>query len=319
MSGTILITGGTGFVGGQLAGRLRRRFPASRVIVAGSEPATGGAAEFAQFDLLDPPSIRGLIASARPTALIQLAGVTHVQEAQASGERVWRANVMGVAQLAEAVLELAPECRVLHVSSGEVYGVTANDKTPLAEDDRLRPANLYAVTKCAAELALQEATLRGLRLVIARPFNHTGPTQQTRFVVPRIVSQVARIAAGKAEPVLRLGALDRARDFLHVHDVCDAYVAIVEAFDRLEGEAVFNIASGVARTIQSVVDDTLSLAGVEAAVLSEPSALRPFDVVKVCGDASRARVRLGWRPSIAWADLLKEMFDHHLAAARAEA
>ena len=274
MTGTILITGGTGFVGRELVGRIGRRFPASRVVVAGPEPASVEGAEFARFDLLDPRSVRELIATVRPTALVQLSGVTHVQEAQSGGERVWRANALGVAQLGEAVLELAPECRFLHVSTGEVYGVTGNDRLRLAEGDPLRPANLYAVTKCAAELALQETALRGLRLVCARPFHHTGPTQDTRFVVPRIVSQVARIAAGKQAPVLRLGALDRARDFLHVHDVCDAYCAMVEGFDQLEGERVLNIASGAARTIQSVVDDVLELAGVEAEVVSEPSALR---------------------------------------------
>jgi GDP-4-dehydro-6-deoxy-D-mannose reductase len=315
MTQTLLITGGTGFVGPQLAERLRLRFPASRIVIAGPAPAEEVGAEFAAFDLLDPASIRRLVAEVRPTALIQLAGVTHVQEAQNSGELVWRANALGVAQIAEAVLELAPECRVLHVSSGEVYGVAGNDRDKLAEDDPLRPANLYAVTKCAGELALQEAALRGLRLVRARPFNHTGPTQPPRFVVPRIVSQVARIAAGRQQPVLRLGALDRARDFLHVHDVCDAYAAILEDFDRVEADGVFNIASGVARTIQSVVDDVLAIAGVEAEVVSEPAALRPFDVVRMCGDAGRLRARLGWTPRIGWSDLLSQMLDHHLRAA----
>jgi GDP-4-dehydro-6-deoxy-D-mannose reductase len=316
MTETILIAGGRGFVGRELTDRLRLRFPSSRVVTAGPEPADGGG-DFASFDLTDPLSIRRLIESVRPTTLVQLAGVAHVQEAQNGGELVWRTNVLGVAQLAETVLELAPECRFLHVSSGEVYGVTGNDRAKLAEGDPLRPANLYAVTKCAAELALQEAALRGLRLVLARPFNHTGPTQAPRFVVPRIISQVAQIAAGRQEPVLRLGALDRARDFLHVHDVCDAYGAILENFDRLEGGGVFNIASAVARTIQSVVDDVLAIAGVEAEVVSEPSALRPFDVVRLCGDAARAHAQLGWRPQIAWDDLLKEMLDSHLAAAAA--
>jgi nucleoside-diphosphate-sugar epimerase len=315
MTGAILITGGTGFVGRELAARIRLRFPDSRVVVAGPQPVAWAGAEFMGFDLLDAASIRGLIAAVRPTALIQLAGVTNVQEAQSGGELVWRANVLGVLQLAEAVLELAPDCRFLNVSSGEVYGVTGNAKASLAEDDPLQPANLYAVTKCAAELALQEAALRGLRLVRARPFNHTGPTQETRFVVPRIVSQVARIAAGRQEPVLRLGALDRARDFLHVHDVCDAYGAMLADFDRIEADGVFNIASGVARTIQSVVDDLLELAGVDAEVVCEPSALRPYDVVRMCGDATRAGVRLGWRPKIAWRELLQEMLAQHLRLA----
>jgi GDP-4-dehydro-6-deoxy-D-mannose reductase len=315
MTSTILITGGTGFVGGELPGRLRLRFPDARVVVAGPQPAPGSAEAFAAFDLFDTASIRGLVEAVRPTALIQLAGVTHVQEAQAGGDPVWRANVLGVLQLAEAVLAVVPDCRFLQVSSGEVYGVGGNETERLAEDDPMRPANLYAVTKCAAELGLQEAALRGLRLLRARPFNHTGPTQEPRFVVPRIVSQVARIARGEQEPVLRLGALDRARDFLHVHDVCDAYAVMLTEFDRVEPLGVFNLASGQARTIQSVVDDVLELAGVAAEVVSEPSALRPFDVVRLCGDATRAWTELDWTPKIAWRDLLAEMLDRQMRTA----
>lgn len=314
---TFLITGGTGFVGRELVGRLRLRFPAARIVVAGPQTADVEAAEYARLDLLDPASIRALVEGVRPTALLQLAGLTHVQEAQAGGELAWRVNVMGVARLAEAVLEFAPDCRVLHVSSGEVYGVSGNTQAQLAEDAPLRPANVYAVTKAAAELALEELALRGLRLLRARPFNHTGPSQEPRFVVPRIVYQAARIATGQQEPVLRLGALDRARDFLHVYDVCDAYCTMIERFDEVEGDGVLNIASGVARTIETIVSDVLELAGVSCEIVSEPSALRPFDVVRLCGDAHRARERLGWTPRIAWRDLLDEMLHHHLREARA--
>ena len=309
---TILLTGGTGFVGRQLADRLRSRFPDSRIVAAAPAVSDGLTAEFAPFDLLDAASIYTLVADVRPSALVHLAGLTHVQEAQGSGEIVWRANALGAFHLAEAVLKTAPECKLLYVSSGEVYGVSGNTHAQLTEDAPLQPANSYAVTKCAAELAFQEAALRGLRVVRARPFNHTGPTQEPRFVVPRIVSQVAKIAKGEQEPVLRLGALDRARDFLHVHDVCDAYGEILQEFDRFAGAEALNIASGEARTIQSVVDDILDLAGITCEVVSEPSALRAYDVLRLCGDASRLRVTLGWTPQIAWRDLLKEMFAFHM-------
>lgn len=309
---TILLTGGTGFVGRELVGRLRLRFPDAAIVVAAPAPVDGLAADFVAFDLLDPDSIRNVVAAVRPSVLVHLAGLTHVQEAQNSGEIVWRANALGAVHLAEAVLAHAPDCRLLFVSSGEVYGVSGNDIPQLAEDAPLGPANAYAVTKCAAELTFQEAALRGLRVVRARPFNHTGPTQEPRFVVPRIVAQVAKIAKGEQDPILRLGALDRSRDFLHVHDVCDAYCAMIDTFDDLGAASVFNIASGQARTIQSIVADIVELAGIECEVVSEPSALRPYDVQRLCGDAGKLRKTLGWAPKIAWRELLQEMLAYHL-------
>jgi GDP-4-dehydro-6-deoxy-D-mannose reductase len=312
MTGAILLTGGAGFVGRVLAPRLRARFPDSRVVAAGLASPAGDDPHAVSFDLQDPASIEGVIASVRPRALVHLAAMTHVGEAQSRSDEVWRINALGSAHLAEAVLRLAPDCRFLHISSGDVYGVTANARERLTEDDTPRPANVYAVTKLAAEYALQEAQLRGLRLVRARPFNHTGPTQEPRFVVPRIVTQVAEIALGRREPVLRLGALDRSRDFLHVADVCDAYCEMLAKFDAIEPAGVLNIASGQPRTIQSVVDDVLELAGVDCEIVSEPSALRPYDVVQMCGDASRARSLLGWTPKIGWRELLQEMLALHM-------
>lgn len=312
--GTILLTGGAGFVGRELAARLRQRFADSRVVVAGLLTPERPDPEVVGFDLLDPASIERLVTTVRPDALVHLAAMTHVGEAQSRSDEVWRINALGASHLAEAVLKLAPHCRFLHVSSGDVYGVTANARNRLSEDDPPRPANIYAVTKLAAEYALQEAQLRGLRLVRVRPFNHTGPTQEPRFVVPRIVSQVAAIAKGEREPLLRLGALDRSRDFLHVRDVCDAYGAMLERFEAIEAAGVLNIASGEARTIQSVVDDVLELAGVQCEIVSEPSALRPYDVVHMCGDAGRARALLDWKPRVAWRDLLGEILAFHMQA-----
>lgn len=312
MTGPILLTGGAGFVGRELAARLRERFPDERVVVAGLQAADRPDADVVSFDLLDRTSIEDLIAAVRPGALVHLAAMTHVGEAQSRSDEVWRINALGTSHLAEAVLRLAPDCRFLHVSSGDVYGVTANVRKRLCEDDPPRPANIYAVTKLAAEHALQEAQLRGLRLVRARPFNHTGPAQEPRFVVPRIVTQVAEIARGMREPVLHLGALDRSRDFLHVRDVCEAYCAMLAKFDEVEPAGVLNIASGQARTIQSVVSDVLEIAGVACEIVSEPSALRPYDVVYMCGDASRAIGLLGWAPRIAWRDILEEMLAFHM-------
>ena len=157
------------------------------------------------------------------------------RKASRDPDTAWWANVDGTRALAAALMRHAPECRLLHVSSGEVYGLSFNGGAPLDEGAPLRPANPYAAAKAAADLALGEMALRGLRVVRLRPLNHVGPGQSPRFAVAAFARQIARIEAGAQPPVVRTGALDRARDFLDVRDVCDAYVCGAGARRRAAG------------------------------------------------------------------------------------
>ena len=127
------------------------------------------------------------------------------------------------------VAEASPAARFVHVSSAEIYGLSFQAGVPLTEEALPRPANPYAASKAAADIAIGEMALRGLKAVRMRPFNQTGPGQSDGFVVGAFAHQVARIAAGKQEPVIRTGALDRWRDFLDVRDVCEGYALALAA------------------------------------------------------------------------------------------
>ena len=105
-----------------------------------------------------------------------------------------------------------------------------------------------------------------LRVIRVRPFNHTGPGQSDAFVVPAFARQVARIAAGKQPPVLRVGALDPYRDFLDVRDVCSCYAQCLVRADTIPTGTILNIASGQPRRIGDVLDELLALAGVKAEI-----------------------------------------------------
>jgi GDP-4-dehydro-6-deoxy-D-mannose reductase len=211
-----------------------------------------------------------------------------------------RTNLMGTVGLAEAVLRTAPAAPFLFASSGEVYGLAFRAGTPVSEDTRLAPANPYAATKAAADLALGEMALRGLRAIQLRPFTHIGAGQTNGFVAAAFAQQIARIGAGRQPAVLRTGSLDRWRDFLDVRDVCAAYGAALARADFLPPGIALNICSGTPRRIGDLLDDLLRLSGVEARVEQEATRLRPTDVARVLGDGSRARESLGSAPEIAW-------------------
>ncbi|WP_424811126.1 GDP-mannose 4,6-dehydratase [Roseococcus sp. YIM B11640] len=300
----ILVTGASGFVGGHLRGALRAAFPEARLIAATRGEEVTGWDEIVPLDLLDPGSCAAAIDIAAPDAVVHLAALAAVAQSFSNPVPTWQANLLGTISLAEAVRIRAGGAVFLLASSAEVYGLSFQSDRALAEDAAMRPANPYAASKAAADLAVGEMALRGLRAIRMRPFNHTGPGQADAFVVPAFARQAALIAAGRQEPVMRVGALDRWRDFLDVADVCAGYVAALQAAERLEPGAVFNLASGQPKRVGDILADLLRLAGVSPRIEADEARLRPTDVRQTLGDPSAAAQALGWRPVVPWEQTL---------------
>ena len=303
----ILVTGAGGFVGRHLLPALRQAFPAAVLLATSREGAVPGADALMPFDLLHPAGFPALLAEARPDAVLHLAAQANVPAAFADPAATWRANVDGTLALAETIRLRHPEARLVFVSSAEVYGQSFQAGTALAEEAPLAPANPYAASKAAAEIALAEMALRGLRLLRLRPFTHVGPGQSPDYALAAFARQIALIRAGRQPPVLNTGALDRWRDLLEVRDVCAGYVAALAQPEAVPNGAVLNIASGRPRLLAEVVADMLALAGLQVEVHTEAARLRPTDVTRTEGDASRARALLGWAPKIPWETTLADL------------
>jgi GDP-4-dehydro-6-deoxy-D-mannose reductase len=294
MIGRILVTGASGFAGRHLLPALRQRFPDADLLVD-------------RFDIGDASAAEAAVRGAAPDACVHLAGVTAVPAAARDPDTAWRVNLHGTLHLARGILKYAPACRLLHVSTGEVYGRSFRAGVPLTEAAPLAPMNDYAATKAAADLAVGAMVATGLRVVVARPFNHTGPGQTDRFVVAAFARQVALIAAGQQPPVLRVGAVEPRRDFIDVRDVVDAYVACL-AHD-LEPGTILNLASGTPRRVGDILRDLCREADVEATIEVDRERLRPGDIPLAQGDASLARASLNWEPSVPWSVTLRDVLE----------
>lgn len=294
------MTGASGFVGRHLLVALRSAFPNALLIAASRYGNVAGWDQSVTLDLLDQESCAKAVAWAAPDVVLHLAARAAVGGSFTNPMPSWQANLFGTLALAEAVWSTARDSLFVYVSSAEVYGLSFQTGKALTEDALMQPANPYAASKAAADLAIGEMALRGLRTVRVRPFNHTGAGQSAAFVVPNFARQVALIAGGKQEPVLRVGALDRWRDFLDVADVCAGYAAVLQAEDRLEPGMIFNLASGNPIRIGDILDDLLRLANVEARIEAEETLLRPTDVLRTEGNAFAAKRILGWTPSTPW-------------------
>ena len=291
---SILVTGADGFVGRHLLARLARDLPEA-VVHAGF------------FDVCEDDAVQAAVRAARPDVVVHLAAVSAIPAAQNAPDLAWRVNLGGTLGLARAVLRHAPEAAFLFAGSADAYGASFRPGTPLDETAALAPLNTYAATKAAADLALGAMVQEGLRAVRLRPFNHTGPGQSDAFVLPAFARQIALVAAGRQEPVLRVGALDAVRDFLDVRDVCAAYVACAARAGAIEPGSVLNLASGVPRRIGDILDAMLRVAGVTASIQTDRARLRRADIARACGDAGRARTLLGWEPAVAWQSTLESV------------
>jgi GDP-4-dehydro-6-deoxy-D-mannose reductase len=298
----VLVTGATGFVGRHLLDALR---------AAGHEPvAMGGPLDGApavSLNIVDAQAVRRVVDAAAPEAIVHLAGQAFVPQSVADPLGTLAVNATGTANVLEAARAIG--CRVLVVSSAEVYGMQRPERMPLDETAVVRPANAYAASKLAAEtFALTWHRSYGLDAVVARPFNHIGPGQDDRFVVASFAKQLAGIAGG-APPLMYVGNLEAQRDFLDVRDVVAAYVLLLA--NGRAGE-VYNISSGRPVAIREVLRQLITIARVPVEVRDDPERMRASDLPILSGDATKLRAETGWEPQHSLAASLRDIY----AAAR---
>ncbi len=295
----ILVTGAGGFVAGHLRPLLRAAFPDASLVEMGGQGAA--------IDLADTEAVASFVGSVGPDACIHLAAISGVPAAAADPDTAWRVNVMGTLALARALQAANPASVLIYASSAEIYGRSFAAGIPLDETGLPAPMNTYAATKAAADLALGAMAATGLRVLRLRPFNHTGPGQSAEFVVPAFARQVARIAAGLQPPRVQVGALDPLRDFLDVRDVCAAYVAALAHADTLAPGTILNLASATPRRIGDILADLLALAGITAEIATGTTLLRRAEIPTATGNATAARIALGWQPIIPWPQTLADV------------
>jgi GDP-4-dehydro-6-deoxy-D-mannose reductase len=299
-----VVTGAAGFAGGHLLDRLGNSTEVHGWALPGTRPASFQQVEWHDVDLGNRATVIAAIRAIQPTRLFHLAGAPSVETSFKNAVPHLSTNAMGTAYLLDAVREHAPHCRVLVVTSAQIYHP---DSGPISERTAFVPSTPYGLTKLAQDLlALESAEHRGMDVVVARPFNHIGPRQTPGFAVPSFARQIARIERGLEAPAIRVGNLDTFRDFTDVRDVADAYCRIMERAPR--GRA-YNVCSGTARRIGDLLDALVGLSTIDISVETDPARLRPADVAVIVGDRSRLSEETGWRPTVPIDQTLQDTLD----------
>jgi GDP-4-dehydro-6-deoxy-D-mannose reductase len=251
------------------------------------------------------PDVEAHLRRIAPDAVLHLAGLTSVADSFRDAERFFDVNFRGTWNLLKALRSADFTGRLLFVSSGDCYGAIAPANLPVNEDHPLRPRNPYAVSKVAAEsLCYQWSQTERFDVVLARSFNHIGRGQDVRFAIASFASQVARISAKAAPPLIRTGDLDVTRDLTDVRDVVRAYFALLER--GRSGEA-YNVGSGRETRIADVLDALIALSGVEVETVVDPTRLRSDEQRRAVADVRKIAADTGWSAAIPLDTTLRDM------------
>lgn len=300
----VLVTGADGFVGRWLVAKLR---DSGHAVVEATGGRAGGRAGSVPLDLLDGTSVRA-VAACDADWVVHLAGVASVSASLADPVGTWEVNALGTVRLVNAITErreaTGADPVVLIVSSAEVYGPGPTE--PRVETDPFRPVTPYAASKAAAELAALETGRRtGLRVLVVRPFPHTGPGQTARFVVPGFIERI-RLAQRQKAPVVNTGNLEPVRDILDVRDVVAAYLALL---DRGTAGEVYNVAGGAGIRLEDLFFRIANLLGCRVIPERDASLARATDIPHLVGNPEKLCAATGWAPRFTLDQTLQSMID----------
>jgi nucleoside-diphosphate-sugar epimerase len=248
-------------------------------------------------DLTDGVGVAAETLSLEADALVHLAAISFV--GYQNDRAFYDVNLFGTLNLLDALAKARrPLKRVLISSSANVYG--NSPRSPIAETQPPAPVNHYAMSKVAMELMAQ-ARFPELPLVIARPFNYTGPGQATDFVIPKLVDHFRRRA-----PRVTLGNLHVQREYNDVRFVCETYLRLLGSAQQ---GGVYNVCTGVTYDFNAVLGTLREITGHDIEVQVDPKLVRANEVHRLCGDPSLLTRTVGELPQFPLRDTLAWMLE----------
>jgi GDPmannose 4,6-dehydratase len=281
-------------------------------------------------DMTDATNLIRLIQEAQPTEIYNLAAQSHVQVSFETPEYTANADALGTLRLLEAIriLRLEHRVRFYQASTSELYG---NSPAPQNETTPFAPRSPYAAAKLYAYwITVNYREAYGMHASNGVLFNHESPIRGETFVTRKISRAVAAIETG-LEQILYIGNLNARRDWGHARDYVEGMWRIVQQPQADD----YVLATGEGHTVREFVERAFAVVGrrirwqgtgvnevgIDAAggqtlVRVDPRYFRPTEVDVLIGDASKARARLGWKHKVDFEDLVDEMVNRDLEAAR---
>jgi GDPmannose 4,6-dehydratase len=264
-------------------------------------------------DLTDQSSLDSVIDAVQPDEVYNLAAQSFVPVSWNQPVLTGDVTGLGVTRVLEAIRKHSPKARFLQASSSEMFGKVR--EMPQTELTPFYPRSPYGVAKTFGHyITVNYRESYGLYACAAIGFNHESPRRGLEFVTRKVTHQVARIKCGLADK-LAMGNLDAKRDWGFAGDYVYAMWLILQQAEPED----FVLATGETHSIRELLEVAFVAAGLDwkQHVHCDPKLMRPAEVEYLCGDASKAREKLGWKPRLGFADLIKMMVEADLEALQA--
>ncbi len=300
-----LITGVMGFVGRYFVEYLDKHEPDAKIYGVDIAPNCDMNIEYKALNLMDATKVNDFIQNVKPDHIVHLAAISSVAQSWAEPANCFVNNMSAFLNLADGVRTNNLKTRILSVGSSEEYGIY---DTPMNESFVLHPKSPYSVARLSQEyMSKLYVDNFGMDIVMTRSFNHIGPRQNTRFVIPSFVEQLVNIAGGKIENKMMVGNIDVVRDFTDVRDVVDAYYKIIK---NAPNRSVYNVCSGHGVKLRDIIDTTSNTLGIKPNIVVDPSRVRANEIPSVVGDNSKLKTELGWKPQYTLQQTIADMINY---------
>ena len=267
---------------------------------------------FVEGDLTDQSSLDQALEQIQPREVYNLAAQSFVPVSW--NQPVLTADVtgLGVLRVLEAIRRHCPKARFLQASSSEMFGKVA--ESPQSETTRFHPRSPYGVAKVFAHhITVNYRESYGIFACSSICFNHESPRRGSEFVSRKVTQHAARIKLGLCDR-LKMGNLDAHRDWGFAGDYIRAMWLMLQQPQAED----FVISTGKTHSVQELLEAAFSAVGLEwkKYVEIDPKLVRPAEVDYLCGDSSKARKVLGWKPEVEFHQLIRLMVAADLALLR---
>ena len=265
-------------------------------------------------DLLDQLSLIRVIDEVRPDEFYNLAAMSFVPASWEQPMLTGEFNAQGVTRVLDAIRQVDSSIRFYQASSSEMYGKVL--EVPQTETTPFYPRSPYGVSKVFGHyITVNYRESYDLFACSGILFNHESPRRGLEFVTRKVSDGVARIKLGQTDQ-LKLGNLEACRDWGFAGD----YVRAMWLMLQQDEASDYVVATGVSHSVKDLVEIAFEHVGLDwqSYVKTDPSLLRPAEVDRLVGDASRAREILDWKPSLDLATLIRMMVDADLERVKGE-
>lgn len=265
--------------------------------------------ELVNGDLIDQTSLLNILDRYEPDEVYNLAAQSYVGWSWDQPITTGEVTGLGPLRLLEAIRIVNPAIRMYQASSSEMFGAAP---PPQSESTPFHPRSPYGFSKVFAHYAAQNyRESYGMFVCSGILFNHESPRRGEEFVTRKISQAVAKIYLGRQRE-LRLGNLDARRDWGYAPEYMDAAWRMLQKDEPDD----YVIATGRASSVRDFLETAFECAGLDwrEYVVTDPGLIRPAEVDHLLGDASKARVRLGWQARVEAPDLAKLMVEADLDA-----